>query len=138
MTLVVFSSEDNNVSFIIQRLKELPSGIQEPKGDLLVLILSIELTSGKESSISGEIDFRIPHEDIKGRGFDPNAVLVILLKWDGKNWTKLPTKFISTDGKFNYYKGITESFSYFAVQLKPLETPKFTTPSATPITPKQQ
>ncbi|MEM2325302.1 MAG: PGF-CTERM sorting domain-containing protein, partial [Archaeoglobaceae archaeon] len=43
-----------------------------------------------------------------------------------------PTKFIGSDGKYNYYEAETTSFSYFAAQLKPLETPKPTTPVATP------
>ncbi|MEM2191604.1 MAG: CARDB domain-containing protein, partial [Archaeoglobaceae archaeon] len=134
VALLILSSEDNNIRFRIEKLKELPSGIPEPKGDLVVLILSIEPTLSKEASIKGKIKFGIPIEDIKAKGFDPNAVAVVLLKWNGKEWIELPTKFVGSDGKYSYYEAETTSFSYFVAQLKPLETPKPTTPVATPPT----
>ncbi|MDI9609837.1 MAG: pectin acetylesterase-family hydrolase [Archaeoglobales archaeon] len=132
VALLILSSEDNNIRFRIEKLKELPPGIPEPKGDLVVLILSIEPTLSKEASIKGKIKFGIPIEDIKAKGFDPNLVAVILLKWNGKEWIELPTNFVGSDGKYNYYEAETTSFSYFVAQLKPLETPKPTTPVATP------
>ncbi|MEM2787285.1 MAG: PGF-pre-PGF domain-containing protein, partial [Archaeoglobaceae archaeon] len=132
VALLILSSEDNNIRFRIEKFKELPPGIPEPKGDLVVLILNIEPILSKESALSGKIQFGIPIEDIKAKGFDPNLIAAILLKWDGKEWIELPTKFIGSDGKYNYYEAETTSFSYFAAQLKPLETPKPTTPVATP------
>ncbi|MEM2346321.1 MAG: PGF-pre-PGF domain-containing protein, partial [Archaeoglobaceae archaeon] len=139
VALLILSSEDNNIRFRIEKLKELPSGIPEPKGDLVVLILSIEPTLSKEASIKGKIKFGIPIEEIKAKGFDPNLVAVILLKWNGKEWIELPTKFVGSDGKYNYYEAETTSFSYFVAQLRPLETPTptpvVTTPTTLPATP---
>ncbi|MEM2271722.1 MAG: PGF-pre-PGF domain-containing protein, partial [Archaeoglobaceae archaeon] len=89
-----------------------------------------------KANLSGRIQFGIPIEEIKAKGFDPNLVAVILLKWNGKQWIELPTKFLSSDGKYNYYEATTESFSLFAAVLKPSEAPIQTTPSISVATPE--
>ncbi|MEM2191435.1 MAG: PGF-pre-PGF domain-containing protein [Archaeoglobaceae archaeon] len=125
------SSEDDNVRFRIEKLKDFDSGIPEPSG-VAMLILDIKPTLSKGSNIKAKIHFGIPIEEIKAKGFDPNLVEVILLKWNGKQWIELPTKFVGSDGKYNYYESTTESFSLFAAVLKPSEAP---TPAVTPTTP---
>ncbi|MCX8172773.1 MAG: PGF-pre-PGF domain-containing protein, partial [Archaeoglobaceae archaeon] len=126
-----------NIRFRIEKLKELPPNIPTPAG-VLMLILSIEPTLSREVEIKGKIQFGIPIEEIKAKGFDPNAVALILLRWDGKQWIELPTKFLSSDGRYNYYEATTPSFSYFVAIIKPLATPTPTpiiTPTPTTPTP---
>ncbi len=133
LALTILSSEDNIVRFRIEKLRELPTDIPEPKGDLLLLMLKIEPTLSKESSLKGKIQFGILIDEIEARGFNPNAVALVLLKWNGREWVELPTKFLSSDGKYNYCEATTDSFSYFVAQLKPLETQTATpTPKPTP------
>ncbi|MEM2345445.1 MAG: PGF-pre-PGF domain-containing protein [Archaeoglobaceae archaeon] len=131
LKIIVISSEDDNVRFRIEKLKDFDSGIPEPSG-VAMLILDIKPTLSKGSNIKAKIHFGIPIEEIKAKGFDPNLVEVILLKWNGKQWIELPTKFLSSDGKYNYYESETPSFSLFAAVLKPSEAP---TPAVTPTTP---
>jgi len=131
--LILMSSEDNNVRFRIEKLKELPPEIPMP--GVAVLILNIEPTMSKVAEVKGKIRFGIEVEKLREKGFDPNAVAVVLLKWDGSKWIELSTKFLSSDGKYNYYEAETQSFSYFAAVLKPLPTP---TPTPTPTTPKPE
>ncbi|MEM2787147.1 MAG: PGF-pre-PGF domain-containing protein [Archaeoglobaceae archaeon] len=128
LKIIVISSEDDNVRFRIEKLKDFDSGIPEPSG-VAMLILDIKPTLSKGSNIKAKIHFGIPIEEIKAKGFDPNLVEVILLKWNGKQWIELPTKFLSSDGKYNYYESETPSFSLFAAVLKPSEAP---TPSGNP------
>ncbi|MCS7144773.1 MAG: pectin acetylesterase-family hydrolase, partial [Archaeoglobaceae archaeon] len=133
LALIILSSEDGNVRFRVEKLKELPPNIPTPSG-VLVAIWSIEPRLSKEAEIKGKIKFGIEIDAIKEKGFDPNAVALILLKWDGKQWIELPTKFLSSDGKYNYYEATTPSFSYFVAIIKPAvtPTPKPTTPLVTP------
>ncbi|TDA30111.1 MAG: hypothetical protein DSO00_02310, partial [Archaeoglobi archaeon] len=139
LSITVTPREDTTVQLRVERLKELPPGIPRPEG-LAVLILSIEPRTGFETSLSGKIKFGVSIEEIKAKGFDPNLVTVILMRWDGSRWTELPTKFLSSDGKYNYYEAETPSFSYFVAVIKPVETPVPTTPvltpTPTPTTPK--
>ncbi|MCQ4153367.1 MAG: PGF-pre-PGF domain-containing protein, partial [Archaeoglobi archaeon] len=139
LSITVTPREDTTVQLRVERLKELPPGIPRPEG-LLVLILSIEPRTGVETSLSGKIKFGVSIEEIKAKGFDPNLVTVILMRWDGSRWTELPTKFLSSDGKYNYYEAETPGFSYFVAVIKPVETPVPTTPvltpTPTPTTPK--
>uniref|UniRef100_A0A7C3RDB3 PGF-pre-PGF domain-containing protein n=1 Tax=Archaeoglobus fulgidus TaxID=2234 RepID=A0A7C3RDB3_ARCFL len=130
VSLIIMSSEDNNIRFRIEKLKELPAEIPKPEG-MLALILSIEPTMSKSTALSGSIRFGIEIDSIREKGFDPNAITVILLKWDGSKWIELPTKFVSSDGKYNYYEASTPSFSYFAAVIKAAPTP---TPTPTPTT----
>ena len=132
---VTVKPEDNvNVRIRIERLKELPAGIPEPEG--MIAAWSISLTLSKETSASGKIKFRISIEEIRAKGFDPNLIALILMKWDGSKWIELPTSFIDSDGKFNYYEAETPSFSYFAAVIKAAPTPTPTTPPPTtpPVT----
>jgi PGF-pre-PGF domain-containing protein/PGF-CTERM protein len=131
VSVKVKPGEDTTVQLRVERLKELPPGIPRPEG-LAVLILSIEPRTGVETSLSGKIKFGVSIEEIKAKGFDPNLVTVILMRWDGSRWTELPTKFLSSDGKYNYYEAETQGFSYFAAVIKPVETPVPTTPVLTP------
>ncbi|MEM4689460.1 MAG: S8 family serine peptidase [Archaeoglobaceae archaeon] len=133
VALILLSDENVNAKLRIEKKKELPSDIPAPSG-VVALILSIDPTLSTKANLSGRIQFGIPIEEIKAKGFDPNLVAVVLLKWNGKEWIELPTKFIGSDGKYNYYEATTESFSLFAAVLKPLETPIQTTP-VTPTTP---
>ncbi|MEM0331306.1 MAG: CARDB domain-containing protein, partial [Archaeoglobaceae archaeon] len=133
VALILLSDENVNAKLRIEKKKELPSDIPAPSG-VIALILSIDPTLSTKANLSGRIQFGIPIEEIKAKGFDPNLVAVVLLKWNGKEWIELPTKFIGSDGKYNYYEATTESFSLFAAVLKPLETPIQTTP-VTPTTP---
>ena len=139
LSITVTPREDTTVQLRVERLKELPPGIPRPEG-LAVLILSIEPRMGFETSLSGKIKFGVSIEEIKAKGFDPNLVTVILMRWDGSRWTELPTKFLSSDGKYNYYEAETPGFSYFVAVIKPVETPVPTTPvltpTPTPTTPK--
>jgi len=112
LSITVTPREDTTVQLRVERLKELPPGIPRPEG-LAVLILSIEPRTGVETSLSGKIKFGVSIEEIKAKGFDPNLVTVILMRWDGSRWTELPTKFLSSDGKYNYYEAETPGFSYF-------------------------
>jgi PGF-pre-PGF domain-containing protein/PGF-CTERM protein len=137
VSLIIMSSEDNNIRFRIEKLKELPPEIPKPEG-VLALILSIEPTMSKTTDLSGSIRFGIEIDSIRAKGFDPNAVIIILLKWDGSKWIELPTNLLSSDGKYNYYEASTPSFSYFAAVIKaaPATTPAATpTPTPTPTTP---
>ncbi|MDW7990478.1 MAG: PGF-pre-PGF domain-containing protein [Archaeoglobaceae archaeon] len=139
LSLIVESSEDNNLRLRVEKLNSLPSNVPAPEGFTLVLILDIEPTFSKEAKIKGKIRFGIQIDEIRAKGFDPNAAAVILLKWDGKQWIELQTRFLSSDGKYNYYEATTESFSYFVAAIKstpksPKETPVVTTtPLTTPI-----
>ncbi|MCX8152373.1 MAG: PGF-pre-PGF domain-containing protein, partial [Archaeoglobaceae archaeon] len=123
-----------NIRFRIEKLKELPPNIPTPAG-VLMLILSIEPTLSREVEIKGKIQFGISIEEIKTKGFDPNAVVLILLRWDGKQWIELPTKFLSSDGRYNYYEATTPSFSYFVAIIKPVTPTPTPTPIITPTTP---
>jgi PGF-pre-PGF domain-containing protein/PGF-CTERM protein len=129
LSITVTPREDTTVQLRVERLKELPPGIPRPEG-LAVLILSIEPRTGFETSLSGKIKFGVSIEEIKAKGFNLNLVTVILMRWDGSRWTELPTKFLSSDGKYNYYEAETPGFSYFAAVIKVAPTP---TPATTPM-----
>ncbi|MEM2190902.1 MAG: PGF-pre-PGF domain-containing protein [Archaeoglobaceae archaeon] len=78
--------------------------------------------------------------------FDPDNVVVVLYRYDGENWIRYDATFVSTDGKYNYYKASVPTFSgYFATVIEALpptvtpgeivaEKPPETTPS-TPAPP---
>ena len=137
VSVTVKPEENTNVRVRTERLKELPAGIPEPEG--MIAAWSISLTLSKETSASGKIKFRISIEEIRAKGFDPNLIALILMKWDGSRWLELPTSYVSSDGKYNYYEAETSSFSYFVAVSKTVQdvtpTPATTatlTPAETP------
>jgi len=132
---VTVKPEDNvNVRIRTEKLKELPAEIPKPEG--MLAAWSISLTLSKETSASGKIKFRISIEEIRAKGFDPNLIALILMKWDGSKWIELPTKFVKSEQGYNYYEAETPSFSYFAAVIKAAPTPTPTTPPPTtpPVT----
>jgi PGF-pre-PGF domain-containing protein len=130
VSVTVKPEENVNIRVRVEKLKELPAEISKPEG--AIAFWSITLSLSRETAVSGKIVFRIGIDEIKARGFDPNLIAVILMKWDGSKWIELPTKFVSSDGKYNYYEAETLSFSYFAAVIKAAPTP---TPTPTPTTP---
>lgn len=117
-----------NLTFRIERLREVPEGISL---DNAVLYLSIDLTP---SNVSGYIKFAVPKDEKS----------YILMKFDGNNWIRLKTEFLGCDESYRYYQAYTPSFSYFALveeknvsliqSTTPLETTAFIT--QTPTTPE--
>ena len=133
VSITVKPQDTINVRVKIERLKDLPPEIPKPEG--MVAAWSISLTLSKETSVSGKIKFRLGMDEIRAKGFDPNAVTIILMKWDGSKWIELPTRFVGSDDKFNYYEAETPAFSYFAAVIKAAPTPTPTTPAPTTPTP---
>ncbi|MEM2191630.1 MAG: CARDB domain-containing protein [Archaeoglobaceae archaeon] len=137
ISITVIPSESVNLRVRVERLKELPSDI--PSENLIIVIpLKIDLILSKETEVRGYIDFFIERSEIKERGFDPDNVIVTMLKWDGKQWVRLKTDLTGKDDKYNYYRAEVSSFSYFAVILespKPTPTPTTPTPTPPPTTP---
>lgn len=131
-SLTFNSTENVTARLRIEKLNETPADFATPEG-ITMLLLKIGLSYSGDAKIWGRINFAIESEDLKKSGFDPSAFEVVLLKWDGKQWIELPTKFLSADEKYRYYESETPSFSYFVAVLKPIETLKQTNPT-TPIT----
>ncbi|MEM3505859.1 MAG: PGF-pre-PGF domain-containing protein [Archaeoglobaceae archaeon] len=138
LSIVVIPEENVNVRVRVEKLEKLPPGIPLPEG-IVALILSVELTLSKETGIKGEINFVLKRDEIRNLGFDPDEVLVALLRFDEKQmrWIKLDTRLTGKDENYNYYRAEVPSFSYFAVILespKPTPTPIPTpTPTPTPM-----
>ncbi|MEM2030648.1 MAG: PGF-pre-PGF domain-containing protein [Archaeoglobaceae archaeon] len=142
LSIVVIPEENVNVRVRVEKLEKLPPGIPLPEG-IVALILSVELTLSKETGVKGEINFVLKRDEIRNLGFDPDAVLVALLRFDEKQmrWIKLDTKLTGKDENYNYYRAEVPGFSYFAVILEspkptPTPTPKLTpTPTPAPMEP---
>ncbi|MDK2782239.1 MAG: hypothetical protein PWR13_1267, partial [Archaeoglobi archaeon] len=118
---------------IVEKLEKLPYGIPRPAGDV-ALLLKIELIPSEETTVSGSITFAIERDAISERGIDPDEAVVTLLKYNGNAWIELPTEFVKSDGKYNYYRAETPSFSYFAAIV---EAPPAVTPTPTPTAPPE-
>ncbi|MEM4689591.1 MAG: NosD domain-containing protein [Archaeoglobaceae archaeon] len=131
-SLTFNSTENVTARLRIEKLNNTPADFAVPEGKVM-LPLKISLTFSGDAKIWGTINFAIESEDLNKSGLDSNEVAVVLLKWDGKQWIELPTKFVGSDGKYSYYEAETPSFSYFVAVLKPLEASKPTTPT-TPVT----
>gem|GEM_PF-5352329 len=118
---------------IVEKLEKLPYGIPRPAGDV-ILLLKIELIPSEETVVSGSITFAVERDAISERGIDPDEAIVTLLKYTGTSWIELPTEFVKSDGKYNYYRAETPSFSYFAAVVE-APAPITPTPTAPPETP---
>ncbi|MEM4616544.1 MAG: PEGA domain-containing protein [Archaeoglobaceae archaeon] len=144
-SITFISSNDVTLRFRVEKLKEWPS-IPRPPWGIVAFLFTIDLTLSAPTELKGEIVYGVERKFIQENLFDPDNVVVVLYRYDGENWIRYDATFVSTDGKYNYYKASVPTFSgYFATVIEALpptvtpgeivaEKPPETTPS-TPAPP---
>jgi len=120
--------EDTDIKVTIKRYMEAPEGV--PALPNTAFYLEVDLQMSWETKVSGEIEFAVPRSLIAEKGFDPDNVIVKMLRYDN-GWKELETKFVGSDEEYNYYVASTPGFSFFAVKL---ESPAVTTTVSTTTT----
>ncbi|MEM0203499.1 MAG: pectin acetylesterase-family hydrolase [Archaeoglobaceae archaeon] len=128
-SITLIPAESTDVKINIKRYTELPPGVPRIEA-VAVAIFEINLDMSKATSVSGEIEFAVPVEALKG--IDPKSVVALRLV-DGR-WVEIPTKFLGEKDGFYHFLAETPGFSYFALAVKPT-TPTPTTPTPTTPTP---
>jgi len=127
LLLSLIPEETTSISLLIS----LPQFIDVPELEITVYkYLEINVVTPTPVKVAGSIEFRVPKEQVD----DPRRV--VLMKYDDE-WRELTTEYVREDAEHYYFKAELESFSLFAIAIKPLvpvptPTPTPTTPTPTP------